>query len=161
MGGYTGIGNIELEPQYLGESFLLDPASPCVDAGNPLVLFNDLEDPANPGNALFPSRGTLLNDMGAYGGPLAAIMPFFETITGVSDEECTISEGLCYPNPSAGIFRIKGNGEVVIVDPRGQVVFSARVNSEQVNLSTLPEGMYVVRVKDGKSWIADKLILSR
>jgi parallel beta-helix repeat protein len=46
--------------------------SPCIDAGNPRAQFKDQEDPANPSHALFPAKGSLRNDMGAYGGPSPA-----------------------------------------------------------------------------------------
>ena len=52
----------------------LSPQSPCIDAGNPDPAFNDIEDPANPGFALWPSQGTLRNDIGVTGGPYAALM---------------------------------------------------------------------------------------
>jgi len=42
-------------------SFLLAPDSPCIDAGDPAAVFNDVRFP--------PSRGDAVNDIGAYGGP--------------------------------------------------------------------------------------------
>ena len=48
--------------------FRLSDNSPCLDAGNPDKLYDDVYDPANPGQALAPAGGTLRNDMGAYGG---------------------------------------------------------------------------------------------
>ena len=62
-GGWGGTGNIAQEPQWLGAAYLLNPASPCIDAGNPAVGYNDLCFP--------PSQGEARNDMGAYGGPAA------------------------------------------------------------------------------------------
>jgi hypothetical protein len=49
--------------------------SPCVDAGDPSVVFQDAEDPANPGSALWPSLGTLRGDVGFTGGPHAVVAP--------------------------------------------------------------------------------------
>jgi hypothetical protein len=69
QGGYTGSSNINAEPFFTDTSFYLAATSPCKDAGDPASTFNDREDPANPGHALFPSTGMLRNDMGAYGGP--------------------------------------------------------------------------------------------
>jgi hypothetical protein len=37
-------------------------------------VYNDPEDPMNPGFAKYPSKGTIRNDMGAYGGPLRRIL---------------------------------------------------------------------------------------
>ncbi|MFA7331731.1 MAG: right-handed parallel beta-helix repeat-containing protein, partial [Candidatus Delongbacteria bacterium] len=64
---------VDVDPQFdplLGAPFL-SVASPCVDAGNPGPEFEDPEDPAVPGRALFPALGTRRNDMGLFGGPLA------------------------------------------------------------------------------------------
>jgi hypothetical protein len=40
--------------------------------GNPEGTYNDIEDTGNPGFALFPSKGTTRNDIGAFGGPGAS-----------------------------------------------------------------------------------------
>ena len=53
-----GTGSISQDPLFVNEAiynFTLQPGSPCIDAGNPAVEYNDTDD----------SR----NDMGAYGGP--------------------------------------------------------------------------------------------
>ncbi|MFI5251497.1 MAG: hypothetical protein ACHQQQ_03600 [Bacteroidota bacterium] len=68
QGGYIGAGDINADPLFTDTSYYFYAGSPCKDAGDPNPLYNDVEDPANPGYALFPSMGTLRNDMGAYGG---------------------------------------------------------------------------------------------
>ena len=72
QGGWSGTGNIDEQPAFSDSAFILTPASPCVDAGDPDVSRNDPLDSGNPGNALWPSRGGVRSDMGAYGGPGAA-----------------------------------------------------------------------------------------
>jgi hypothetical protein len=71
-----GIGNlVSVDPLFddlLGSPWL-SPLSPCIDAGDPDPRWNDREDPATPGFALWPSQGTLRNDMGFTGGPHAAL----------------------------------------------------------------------------------------
>lgn len=69
QGGISGAGNINLNPQFSDTNFILGSTSPCVDAGDSSVIYNDPQDSSNPGFAKFPSRGTIRNDMGAYGGP--------------------------------------------------------------------------------------------
>ncbi|MCK4311617.1 MAG: T9SS type A sorting domain-containing protein, partial [Candidatus Cloacimonetes bacterium] len=67
-GGVMGTGNIDDDPLFSDDEFHLSEYSPCIDAGNPDSLYYDIEDPYNPGYALYPAMGTIINDMGAYGG---------------------------------------------------------------------------------------------
>src|SRR5690606_11498384 len=68
-GGVSGTGNINIEPGLIGEYLYLTDTSSCIDAGNPMVFYNDHENAASPGNPLWPAMGTLTSDIGAYGGP--------------------------------------------------------------------------------------------
>lgn len=77
-GGYTGVGNISVDPLFT-QGYLLGGNSPCIDAGDTSASFNDLENINNPGTALFPSQGTLRNDMGVFGGPHAKNFPAIPT----------------------------------------------------------------------------------
>lgn len=99
-GGYTGEGNIDLPPQFADTNFILVSTSPCIDAGNPNVQFDDPEDPENPGQALWPSQGQLRNDMGAYGGPFRNILAGLTTGINIYDQNKTKFINLnVYPNP--------------------------------------------------------------
>lgn len=160
-GGYSGTGNIDADPLFYPESFLLDEMSPCVDAGELQTFFNDLEDPGNPGFALFPSRGGLRNDMGAYGGPFASIIPFTPSYTGIFEPSAKVEPSLIYPNPTAGIFSVRGSGEVEIVDLEGRLIHNSRVNNSVIDLGNLPEGMYILRLTDGSGVSVTKVILSK
>ena len=70
FGGFGGKGNIDADPQFADTSFILTPASPCVDAGDTSSI---LKDPASGVGSLaaYPAIGNTRNDMGAYGGPRA------------------------------------------------------------------------------------------
>lgn len=69
-GGYSGGSNININPLFEDTyTCLLTAASPCIDAGDQSTIYYDPEDSDNPGFALWPARGGLRNDMGAYGGP--------------------------------------------------------------------------------------------
>ena len=73
-----GTGSIAMDPLFVdpaNQDYHLQPGSPAIDAGNPDPGYNDPEDPANPGYALYPAMGTIRNDMGAYGGK-AGTEPF-------------------------------------------------------------------------------------
>ncbi len=59
-----GEGNISVDPMFVDAvsgDFRLMKGSPCIDAGNPAAEYFDACIP--------PGRGTVRNDMGAYGGP--------------------------------------------------------------------------------------------
>jgi len=110
-GGYDGLGNIDADPMFIDPTdgdgpdydglaalWHLQESSPCIDAGHPSSTYNDVEDPENPGFALYPAMGTLLNDMGAFGGQ------GFADFVGI-EEENQITETVIqnriniYPNP--------------------------------------------------------------
>jgi hypothetical protein len=74
QGGWSGTNNINLNPQFVNNTFYLSQTSPCVDAGDTSAVYKDPEDPLNPGFALWPASGTLRNDMGAFGGPHCSII---------------------------------------------------------------------------------------
>jgi len=74
MEDYSDATNISSFPKF-DSSFVLLASSPCIDAGDSSGLNGDNEDPLNSGSALFPSKGTLKNDIGAYGGPLTKELP--------------------------------------------------------------------------------------
>ncbi len=78
QGGWTGTGNINQYPKFTDTSHYLLPSSPCIDAGNPSSVYNDPEDTLNPGTALFPSMGTVRNDMGAYGGAYSSPSAYYD-----------------------------------------------------------------------------------
>lgn len=68
-------GNISISPAFSDTLFMLKMISECIDAGSSDPIYNDIEDEISAGSAAFPSRGTLVNDMGAYGGPYAEVFP--------------------------------------------------------------------------------------
>lgn len=87
-GGYNGEGNLDVYPQFTEAQLYLNNNSPCIDAGNEQDVYNDIEDDSNPEFALWPSLGTLVNDMGAYGGPLAKLLvPFVNNDNIVLEDE--------------------------------------------------------------------------
>jgi hypothetical protein len=71
----AGSGNLDSDPLFADDQAgYLFEGSPCVDAGNPDVQYEDLEDPYVSGTPLWPALGTLRNDMGAYGGQSQGIV---------------------------------------------------------------------------------------
>lgn len=64
------------------------------------------------------------------------------------------SEIILYPNPTQGSFTVElpdmssYNGEVMIVDVRGRIIYSSAIMSEELNLSihNQPNGIYIVKI---------------
>ena len=109
-GCYTGQGNIDTLPLFSTENYLLSDNSPCIDAGHSHPDYNDIEDPANPGFALFPSKGELTNDMGVYGGQNSKILCHDSVIIG-----SLINVPADQPTIQAGI-NVAQHGDTILVD---------------------------------------------
>jgi hypothetical protein len=82
----------------------LSPISPAIDAGDPNPALNDREDPDNPGFALWPSQGTLRNDIGYTGGPhLFAIDTSWVALQRPKPRPAALPQGFtlhpAHPNP--------------------------------------------------------------
>jgi len=108
-GGWLGDGNIDTDPNFENIMLLLADGSLCIDAGDPDPQYNDPE--GSPGMGLWPAKGTVRNDMGAYGGPHSAVLSDF-TVTSVYDDGINGQpQGFYleqnYPNPFNPTTRIK------------------------------------------------------
>jgi len=191
-GGWPGTGNINLNPELMdtvltsGDTLfaILSINSPCIDTGNPGTFYNDFQDPSNPGYALFPSRGTIRNDMGAYGGPRAR--GWIKIVTDVDDgsqftNEIPIGYQLNqnYPNPFNPSTKIKyiipaslnpSQGgtlvQLIVYDILGRAV-TELVNEEKqpgvyesvFDGSNLPSGVYLYRLTTSEFSETKKLVL--
>lgn len=175
-GGFTGTGNIDADPLFVepsqgdGNSFdglnacwWLQDGSPCIDAGNPDAMYNDPDG----------SR----NDMGAFGGPNALMVP-----VGNDDDPISVvatSNISIYPNPfnpqtsialnltesdklhpvSVGIYNVKGQLVRTLVDheviSNTSVVWDGKDDSGR-NISS---GVYFAKVDTQSNVITKKMIL--
>jgi len=71
-GGWAGNANLDLAPHFACVGYYLAESSPCIDAGD--FGQPDPPDLSDPENTDWPSRGSIRNDMGAYGGPGRALL---------------------------------------------------------------------------------------
>ena len=181
QGGWTGTGNINKNPKLISNICLLNHKSPCIDAGNPDIMYNDPEDPMHLGYALYPAQGFLTNDMGAYGGPCAA--EWYELLEGdsfesepeivpiLSSDEIKINN---YPNPFNPQTTIKmilpkdGFVSLKIYNVLGQEVTTLVSDNltagsyEYVwNASNLASGIYIYRLKANGLAMDKKMILMK
>lgn len=188
--GYTGEGNISDDPLFIAPSagngpefngyqaiWYLDGNSPCVDTGNPSPEYYDIEDPANPGFALWPALGTLTNDMGAFGGDGLG------EYTGAEDPvfpQTPSSSISVYPNPFNPFTQIRLNlseadskfpVDLAVFNTRGQLVkkllddticSSGAVffwDGTDHNLHKSASGLYLIRMQTNSGVSTGKLIL--
>lgn len=168
-GGYTGPGNLDLAPDFLDTlSFILNAASPCIDAGDAAAIYNDVENGA--GNAKFPSLGTLRNDMGAYGGGGTALIPVINVITGIqiiTGEKDAIH---IFPNPCAGDFSVNyflpssSEVSVEVTDIHGRTLnkllheYQSTGSHNIISHANLENGIYMLHIRiNGTSY--SKMVL--
>lgn len=173
--GYTGAGNINVYPQFSDSNFVLLNSSPCIDAGDSSSVYNDPSDPVNPGNGKFPSKGTIRNDMGAYGGPLSSVIAIVKVI-GIKNINTEMPEGFNliqnYPNPfnpeTVIKFKIDKQNTVTlkIYDVTGREVASllnTRLNSGTYEITfdgkDLPSGAYIYKLTSGNNSISKVMAL--
>lgn len=164
-GGYTGAGNIDADPQFIDTlSFLLNLSSSSIDAGDSSAVYNDIEDFAGGGNAKFPSMGTTRNDMGAYGGQGAAIIPAANMITGISMDLNSSYSMDVFPNPAHDTFTLSYNMtvsgfiEINLMEANGRMSLTKFRGNQSpgsylVNFENhLAPGLYILELKiDGVS----------
>ncbi len=187
---YEGTGNISADAMFVNPTdvdgyqgygdyygWKLQAGSPCIDAGNPDVQYNDVENPASPGNALYPSLGTVRNDMGAYGGN----GQFNDWLS--NDEESIVKPKSIvlqtYPNPFNPSVTIEFNRQnnkneliqVNIFNIRGQKVaslFNQYSSEKSLKLTwngqdnqgkTMPSGIYFIKASSANDTISKKVIM--
>ncbi len=181
QGGWQGEGNIDADPLFADDYFHLSEGSPCIDAGNPDTVYNDHEDPENPGYALYPAMGTIRNDMGAYGGS-----GYYEPPVAVDEQIITNKSNIQlnnYPNPFHTTTTISfllhrrdtEYAEIKIYNIKGQLVKQFKrqppicsgvkgKNIEVVwdgkddNGHCLVSGIYLVRLKTEKNVNVKKIV---
>lgn len=172
--GFSGTGNINSDPLFSDTNFVLKVNSPCVDAGDSGSIHNDPQDSLNPGFAKYPSRGTVRNDMGAYGGPLRRVLS--STPIGIRRTNEEVPEKFVlyqnFPNPfnpstnidysiphsnfvKLEVFDIRGRGVRTLINETQQSG-SYRIQFEGSNL---PSGTYFYKLTVGLITLTRKMIL--
>jgi len=88
-------------------------------------------------------------------------------------EQITFEVARFYPNPSNGNITLEltsqfSNAKIAIYDTKGQVVFTSTIAgairdgySKEINLNTLAEGIYVIRVVGDKESFTSRLLLQK
>jgi hypothetical protein len=184
QGGIPGIGNINLDPQFSDTNYVLSINSPCVDAGDSGSVYNDPQDSLNIGFAKYPSRGTIRNDIGSYGGPLRSVLT--STPIGIKPVSNFVPDKFKlyqnYPNPFNPGTKIKfavpaatsplyergvrGFVTLKIYDILGREV-TTLVNEQMLpgiyeinwNANSYPSGVYFYKLSFGNLSLAKKMLM--
>lgn len=176
QGGFPGTGNLNVDPLFADTNYILQNSSPCIDKGDSGTVYNDIPDPVNPLNAKYPSKGTLRNDIGAYGGPLAALLT--NQLIGVQIYSAEIPQRYRlyqnYPNPFNPVTKIKfdlpksGFVKLIVYDILGKQVsiivnehLSSGSYTADLNASVLSSGIYFYTLQSGDFITTKKMILTK
>lgn len=166
QGGFNGAGNINVDPQFDSANYYLRSSSFCIDKGDSSVIYNDPVDSGNPSMAKWPSRGTIRNDIGAYGGPGSKVIA--NNIVKIkshginfSPEKFELKQN--FPNPfnpatvieysinqdsyvSLKVFDVLGNEITTLADGRQTPgVYDVEFSQNSMK-SNLPSGIYFYRL---------------
>jgi hypothetical protein len=175
QGGWSGTGNIDVNPQFITNSYYLSSTSLCIDAGDTSVSYNDPEDPSHLGFALWPALGTLRNDMGVFGGPHSTVIG--SSTVGIKGYENNqvISNFILYqnyPNPFNPVTKIKFDIPksaftlVKIYDNLGREIYTLvsegmRAGTYEVDwdASNYPSGVYYCKLTADDFTETKKMVL--
>ncbi|HRI84707.1 MAG TPA: T9SS type A sorting domain-containing protein [Ignavibacteria bacterium] len=174
-GGYNGAGNINENPDFDTTNYFLRPGSPCADRGDSSAVYNDPPDQNNPANAKWPSRGTIRNDIGAYGGP--GSLNIANTVVGMSNintvsfpEAFNLKQN--FPNPfnpktiisyelqtsgmvTLKVYSILGNTAVTLVSEKQ----NSGNYSVEFDGSKYPSGVYFYSLETGDAIQVKRMML--
>jgi hypothetical protein len=154
QGGFTGTGNFDDNPRFSDGLYQLPDESHCIDAGNPDERYNDVEDPGQAGRAKAPSKGSLRNDMGAYGGQGAGT--FTLPITSGRGEYPAVRDFRVYPNPATEQITVDfpdsfpEGAQIQLIDSAGKIITTQKVMTRNkseviiINGLNLPAGIYTI-----------------
>lgn len=140
----TGIGNISSDPLFVNQyvaDYHLQANSPCVDTGTSLnAPATDFEGITRPQGSGF--------DIGAY-----------EYSSGAGIDEQIQNNLTVYPNPTNDIIYIPeqyNQAIYKIYSISGQLVNIGMINKQEINLSKLTAGIYILKIYDIKTNIEEQ-----
>lgn len=176
---YSDANNISSNPKFLENSFMLSDDSPCIDAGDTAIASSDNLDPANSAKALFPSKGNIRNDIGAYGGPSAVVLPQFDLINSIDSKTGSRQRNFDlyqnYPNPfnpeTKIKFSLRESSPVMlriynVLGKEIETLINKEMNSGEYSISWKPNnnlcsGIYLFRLSAENYTEAKKMLYQK
>lgn len=176
--GLTGKGNVSLDPLMGADSFQLTELSPCMDKGDSTDLYNDPEEPGQTGMAKYPARGTIRNDLGAYGGPGAAITGYVRSGIPSGIPVAKVKDGpklkQNHPNPASSYTLIDytlSRAEPVVImvtDLSGRIIYRYSIGDSspgdhqfRLDVTGLQQGNYLYCLEDREQKLVRRLMVVR
>jgi len=171
QGGWEGEGNIDIDPLFRdpdnGDFHLMSTAcgdpfdSPCIDAGSPAFIDSLLD--------CSWGLGTILSDMGAYGGGDSVIVDIDEYIENLPDKFALLQN---FPNPFNPSTKIgyslptQSHVRIEIYNILGQKIATLFEGNMQAGHHAIawqaddfPSGVYFARVETAKNSQSIKMVL--
>ncbi len=121
----------------------------------------------NSGNKIFFNLANDWERNTAFDGSLM-IRPVFEgvLITGKNEDLESLKSISVFPNPTKTNLQLKGEADqAILYDLTGRMVYSKTLSSQiQHNLNlpnSLPEGIYILRIRKGEAVVSRKIMIRR
>ncbi len=117
------------------------------------IKITDVVGSIDPAYASYDSYGRMINDpfptsFGSGGFDLDAVAVVDISFT--TGMEPTETPGLSvYPNPASNWIKVSGlieTGSLAIRDIQGRLVMTSEITNSEINISSLPKGMYLVEI---------------
>ncbi len=162
---YPGAGNIITNPLFDDSvGYYLSVGSTCVDAGDTSSSFEDRSNLSSL--ATYPSLGTNRNDMGAYGGPKAKIIPHCALLSLSTKKEQLAEEIIVYPNPASEFIRIESASEKIVqvelIHSSGfqSLSYATFDQTVKLNCGNLSPGIYFIKIVFSTHSLYKKIVLN-
>jgi Secretion system C-terminal sorting domain len=104
-----------------------------------------------------------VNDMGDHNWDATNQITSYRHTAGIEEATQIPAGAVVYPNPSTGNVWINGTAgnEVQVYSATGTQVYATKLteNRSEIDLSSLPRGMYILKIKSGAGYDIEKLVL--
>ncbi len=165
-GGWTGNGNMDVDPQFKADNYHLDFSSELVNKGVLSVLINgewygspeyDVDDDDRPYGSTNP-------DIGADEAQWCCV--------GVKEQSKTDLKVTVYPNPASSVvnFSIQaskttqhGSNKIILFNTDGRVVYESAITTSNftINVCHLSPGVYYAKLYLGELIINRNVVISK